>query len=213
VTPATDPPSAVAPAPINKPTEVVIVSRDTRNEVLASRDTPLALVKGARSEDALLRQAIFVTTTLTVVRPVDGTGAVLRWTYAPYLQRQLCFTSITGLFSCAGAEVEALTETAAGEAPFAAAASQPVPGEAAPGQAETGQPGSGQPGSGQPGSGHAAPGPHPAAAAARLDLAADLRTRAGALFDADRRLEVDPMLRAAGVAVRRAPRPAGPVRR
>ena len=182
MTPAADPPAAVAPAPVEKPADVVVVSRDTRNEVLASRDTPLPLVGGAKSEDALLRQAIFVTGTLTVVRPADGAGApVVRWTYAPYLQRQLCFTSITGLFSCAGAQVEALTETAAGEAPLAA-----TPTQAAPAQA--------------------APSANSAAEAAGLAVATELRARAPALFDADQRLEIDPMLKAAGVSIRRAPR-------
>jgi hypothetical protein len=173
-------PAVVATAPVDKPPDVVVVSRDTRNDVLASRDTPLPLVKGARTEDALLRQAIVVTSTLIVVRPSAGAGEqVLRWTYAPYLQRQLCFTSMTGLFSCAGAEVEELTQRAAGEAPLPAAPSQ------------------------------AAPRANPAAEAARNDIATDLRARAPALFDADQRLNVDPMLRAAGVSIRQAPRSVG----
>ena len=181
---ATDPPAVVATAPSDKPADTVVVNRDTRNEVLASRDTPLPLVRGARTEDALLRQAIFVTSTLTVVRPTAGAAeGMLRWTYAPYLQRQLCFTSITGLFSCAAVEVEELTQRAAGEAPFPAA------------------------------SGQAALGANPAAEAARVELATDLRARAPALFDADQRLKVDPMLRAAGVSIRRTSRSAGPGRR
>jgi len=118
------------------------------------------------------------------VRPAAGAGEdVLRWTYQPYLQRQLCFTSITGLFSCAAAEVEELTEKAAGEAPQAEAPNQ------------------------------AAPAPNPAAEAARIAVAAALRTRAASLFDADRRLKLTPMLKAAGVSVGRTAGATGPARR
>jgi hypothetical protein len=178
------PPVVAATAPADKAADVVVVSRDTRSDVLASRDTPLPLIKGRRTEDALFRQTLFLTGALTGVRPASGAGeAVLRWTYAPYLQRQLCFTSITGQFSCAVAEVEDLTQKAAGEAPLVA-----TPGQTAP-------------------------APNPAAEAVRSAIAADLRGRADALFDDDRRLKLDPMLKAAGVSLRRTQASAGPVRR
>jgi len=48
-----------------------------------------------------------------------------------------------------------------------------------------------------------APAPSPAAEAARLAVAAGLKDRADTLFADDRRLELDPMLKAAGVWVRR----------
>ncbi len=174
MTPVADPPAAVAPAAAAKPGDVVVVSRDARNEVLASTDTPLPLIKAGRTEDAVLRQAVFLTGALTVVRPADGAGGdSLRWAYQSYLQRQLCFTSMTGQFSCAAAEVDELTESAAGEAPVARA---PDP---------------------------ATPAASPSAEAARSLLAATLRGRADALFEDDRRLRVAPMLKAAGVSVRR----------
>jgi hypothetical protein len=179
-----DPPAVIATVPVTKPAEMVVVSRDTRSEVLANADTPLPLIKAGKTEDALLRQAIFMTSTLVAVRPAAGGGEdLLRWTYQTYLQRQLCLTSITGQFSCAAAEVEELTEKAAGEAPLAATAGQP------------------------------APGPNPTAEAARIAVTTDLRTRATALFEADRRLKLTPMLKAAGVSIRRAPASAVPVRR
>jgi hypothetical protein len=162
---AADAPAVVATAPVEKPPDVVVIRRDSHSEVIVSRDTPLPLIKAHRTEDAVLRQAIFLTSTLTVVRPSSGPGGdTLRWAYEPYLQRQLCFTSITGLFSCAAAEVEELTEKATGEAPVA----------------------------------------NPAAEGARMAVAAALRTRATALFADDRRLKLRPMLKAAGVSIRRA---------
>jgi hypothetical protein len=173
---AAEPPAAVAPAAVDKLPDVVVVSRDTRSDVLASADTPLPLIKAGRTEDALLRQAIFLTSTLTVVRPAAGAGQeTLRWSYQPYLQRQFCFTSITGQFSCAAAELEELPAKADGEAP--------APAPATPEQAT--------------------PAKSPAAEDARTALVTDLRARADALFENDRRLVLSSMLKAAGVRVRR----------
>jgi hypothetical protein len=177
---AVEPPAVVATAPLGKAAEVVVVSRETRSEVVVARDTPLPLIKAAKTEDALLRQAVFMTSSFSVVRPASGAGEeVLRWTHKSYLQRQLCVTSITGLFSCAVAEIEELTEKGEGEAPHSA-----TPGQAAP-------------------------GPNTAAEAARIALVTALRARAAALFDDDRRLKFLPMLRAAGVSLRRPPVSAG----
>jgi hypothetical protein len=176
---AADPPPVIVTVPVDKPPDVLVVSRDTHSDILASKDTPLPLIKGRRTEDAVLRQVIFLTTTLTVVRPAAGTGEqTLRWKYEPYLQRQLCFTSITGQFSCALAEVEDLPEKATGEAPLPAPSEPPAPAQSAP-------------------------SPNPAAEAVRTDVAAALRTRADALFEDDRLLKLDPMLKSAGVRVRR----------
>lgn len=184
-----DPPPVIASVPASKPADVVVVSRDTGSDVLASRDTPLPLIRGRRTEDALLRQTLFLTRALTVVRPAAGTGEeVLRWTYEPYLQRQLCFTSMTGVFACAAAEVEELTGTAAGETPLPAAPEQVTPSQAAE-------------------------GPPTQAQAVRAAVAEGLHARADALFDDDRRLKLDPMLKAAGVAIRRTSVPARPARR
>lgn len=176
---AADPPPVIAPAPPDKPADMLIVSRDTRSDVLVSADTPLALVRANRREDALLRQAIFLTSTLTVMRPASGTGGeVLRWTYQPYLQRQFCFTSITGQFACAGAEVEDLPDVASGEAPLAATLDQAT-------------------------SGHPSPDLNPQAQAARVVVATALGARSAALFEDGRRLKLAPMLKAAGVSIRR----------
>ena len=171
---AADPPPAVVAAPVDKPADVQVVSRDTRSDILASSDTALPLIKAGRTEDALLRQAIVLTSTLAVVRPAVGEGGqTLRWSFQPYLQRQLCFTSITGRFSCAATESETLAETSAGEGPL----------PAAPGQA--------------------GPASSPAAEAARDAVVTALHALADALFEDDRRLKLVPMLRAAGVRVRR----------
>ncbi len=190
---AADPPAAAVAAPVGKPADVVVVSQESHSDVLASRDTALPLIKARKTEDAVLRQAIFLTRTLTVVRPAAASGEeTLRWTYQPYLQRQLCFTSITGQFSCAAAEVEELTQKSAGETPIGMPAGQTAPGQnrRLPDLSP----------------------PNSAAEAARAALADALNTRAAALFDDDRRLKVDPMLKATGVTIRRAVLSAGPRR-
>ena len=188
---AADSPPAVAAAPVAKPADLMVVSSDAHSEILASQDTPMLLVKARKTEDALLRQAITLTSTLTVVRPASGAGAdVVRWNYQTYLQRQLCLTSITGHFTCAIAEVEELTEKGSGEAPLAAMPAQAALDPAAPVQV-TPNP--------------TAPNSSPEAESARATLAAALHDRSAALFEDDRRLKLDPMLKAAGVSIRRTP--------
>ena len=100
--------------------EVVIVSRRDGSEVVASQDVPLVLVKATRREEALVRRALFITTSITVTRPAgDGAAADrYRWTYRAFLQRQVCFTSMTGLFSCTEPVAQALPEAAEGDAPL-----------------------------------------------------------------------------------------------
>jgi hypothetical protein len=175
MTVADDPPAIIVTAPASKPADVVVVSRDTRSDILISVDTPLPLTKAGRSEDALFRQAISLTSTLTVVRPAAGTDEeVLRWSYEPYLQRQLCVTSITGEFTCTTPQFEDLkTETATGEIQITATPDQPTPAS------------------------------NPAADAARIAIATTLGARAMALFETDRQLKLTPMLKAAGVSIRR----------
>jgi hypothetical protein len=162
-------PAAVAQPPAAP--EVLVVSRDDRSEIVAILDTPLVLVKAGRREAMLLRRAVFITSSVTVVRPRSATGSEAdryRWAYQGFLQRQFCVTSITGLFSCTVPQVESLPDAQKGEAALAA----PTSGEA-----------------------------FPAAAAAQGRITESLRARATALFDADRRANVDPVFKAAGVAV------------
>jgi hypothetical protein len=172
------PPPVVQPAAPAKPSEAfVVLSRDDGSEIVTSLDLPLVLVKGGRSEDVLVRRALFITASLTVVRPVtaqDGASDAYRWRYEAFLQRQVCFTSMTGLFACTQAEVEGLPDKATGEARLAAA------------------------------------GNFSEAEAAKLRLTEGLRVRAGALFEADRRANVDPVFKAAGATVpKAAPRRSG----
>ncbi|MET0274984.1 MAG: hypothetical protein ABW360_18510 [Phenylobacterium sp.] len=156
-----------------EPPAFVVISRQEVSEVVAASDQPRRLVKGAQVEQALIRQAVFVSGSVSVSRPAADPAAPLAyaWTYQAFVQRQVCFTSITGLFACSGPEVEKLPEAAKGEAPL----------------------------------GPDDPPTFPLAEAARIALTAGLKARAMAVFEADRRARIEPLLRAAGVST---PRPA-----
>ena len=173
-----EPPAAVQPVPAAAPSPMAVVRRESHSEVLANRDTPLPLVRAGQSENALLRQAIFLNVTITVLRPEAGAGDdILRWSHRPYLQRQFCFTSITGQFSCATGTTEEIAGESVGESPL------PPGTDAQPTES------------------------NPLAEAARLSTATGLSARAATLFDEDRRLRFDPMLSAAGVSIQRSARP------
>lgn len=166
-----------AEPPPPAPPQVVVVSRREGTEVVASSDTPLVLTKGAQREQALLRQAVFITTALSLTRPT-GEGPALdswRWTHQAFLQRQVCFSSITGLFACTEASVQPLPDAEKGEAQVSPAA----------------------------------PDAAPESDAARRRLTEALKPRAAALFAADRRQHIEPLLKAAGVI---AARPSPPKR-
>jgi hypothetical protein len=121
---AETPPAVEQPAPAP-----ITVLRRGATEVVATSDLPLTLAKAGQREQALVRRAIFVTSALTVTRPAhSGTpdGDRYAWTHQAYVQRQVCFTSITGLFACAGAEVEPLPDVERGEAPVRQAEDYPL---------------------------------------------------------------------------------------
>lgn len=157
-----EPPAVVQPAQ-----EAVVVRRSESTQIVASSDQPLVLTKGTQREQALVRQAIFITSSLSVTRPVVE-GPVMesyRWTHQAFLQRQVCFSSMSGLFACTEPVVQTLPDAERGDAPV------PLTD----------------------------PDAAPLSEAARKRLAGDLKPRASALFEADRRRHVEPVFKAAGV--------------
>lgn len=113
------------------PVAEIVVSHEDGSRLVATRDTPLTLAKGARREEAVLRQAVFMTASLAVVKPTPEATPSYRWSYKGFLQRQLCVTSVSGLFACSTAEIEPLPDVETGQAamsagdhPLADAASQ-----------------------------------------------------------------------------------------
>jgi len=170
---AAEPPAVVQPAP-----EAIVVSRRESTKIVASSDQPFVLTKGPQREQAMVRQAIFITSSLSVTRPATE-GLVTesyRWTHQAFLQRQVCFSSISGLFACTEPVVQTLPDAERGDAPV------PL----------------------------TEPDAAPLSEAAHRRLADNLKPRATALFEADRRRHVEPVFKAAGVI---AARPAAATRR
>ena len=166
---AAEPPAAVQPAP-----EAIVVRRSESTRIVASSDLPFVLTKGAQREQAMVRQAIFVTSQISVTRPAtESPGGLVtesyRWTHQAFLQRQVCFSSISGLFACTDPVVQPLPDAERGEAPA------PL----------------------------AEPDTTPLSEAAHRRLTDALKPRAAALFDTDRRRHVDPVFKAAGVVAAR----------
>jgi hypothetical protein len=177
------PPLVVQPtrsdAPAKAAPDFLVLSRSDHSDTVATSDLPLVLAKGGREEKALVRRAIFISSSVQLTTPVmqaadETVVQTCRWTYQSFLQRQICFTSMAGLFSCTEPEVVALPDSASGQIQLTA-------GEAANSTCGDG---------------------FPAASAPRVKLVDALHTRAGALFDADQRTKADPLFRAAGVTVR-----------
>jgi hypothetical protein len=166
---AADPPAVIQPAP-----EAIVVRRSESTQLVASNDQPFVLTKGPQREQAMVRQAIFVTSQITVTRPAAANPATeglvtesYRWTHQAFLQRQVCFSSISGLFACTEPVIQALPDVERGDAPA------PL----------------------------TEPDTTPLSEAARRRLVDNLKPRAAALFDTDRRRHVDPAFKAAGVVV------------
>jgi hypothetical protein len=179
------------PAPT--PPAFTVVSRVDNTQTVETGDMRLVLTKGKLQEHALVRRFIFITATLRLTEPTlapegDAPPAqTCRFAYRAFLQRQICFTSMSGLSSCTQPEIEPLPDEASGEAP-------------APANAQAGfcndvfRP----------------------AATARVRLSSSLLSNAKALFAADQKGKVEPLMKASGVTARieEAPaRPAAPVSR
>lgn len=182
----TPPPTPVVevaqPTPPNQAAPMT-VSQRTENAIIASSDRPMFLVKAGHTEQATLRYILYVVGTTTVLRDSATSGQDrVRWSYTPYIQRSLCFTSITGLFACSEAETIPLVEKSEGEASL----TSPGPHASAP----VSSPESGE-----------LPAEPSAADVALSKLSETLRQKAAAQFDEDNRLRVAPLLKAAGVRI------------
>lgn len=99
--PPATPPAATAPAPVApQPPQLQKLAP------VAQKAKPLTLAKAGRTENAVVRYQIFLRTIAKPgVVPVAPAGVTVSaipcvWTVESYLQRDLCFYSITGLLGC-----------------------------------------------------------------------------------------------------------------
>ena len=174
--------SAAPPAP-TAADDVTVISRSDTTQLVESNDLKLALAKARRDEHALVRRLIFISASLRLTQPAVQAGdgppeQTCRWAYRSFLQRQICFTSMTGLLSCTEQEITPLPDETHGDAP--------VPANSPPGAcSDVFRP----------------------AVNARVRLTTQLLSRAKALYAADQQARVDPLFRAAGVSARPEPPP------
>lgn len=110
---ADTPPAATAPAP--QPPQL------QRLAPIAQKARPLTLTKSGRTENAVVRQQIFLR---TIVKPgavpivpdgVTVSAIPCAWTIESYLQREICFYSMTGLLACTDTNTEPLRATETGQ--------------------------------------------------------------------------------------------------
>jgi hypothetical protein len=86
--------------PPNPPAAVHVLHTEAHFVTAAARDTPLVLTRAHRMENAVVRHQVYIESTVEVRAP-DNASAECVWTLSSHLQRQICFTSMTGLFACA----------------------------------------------------------------------------------------------------------------
>ena len=196
VSDAASQPSAPLAVPAAPATDFTVVSRIDNTQTVEAVDLKLLLTKAKREEHAVVRRLLFISATLRLTEPVaaDAEPAAssapapaassaepegpppkqtCRWTYRAFLQRQICFVSMTGLSSCTQPEIIALPDEASGDAPLSDAPQQNVCSDI-----------------------------FRPAVNARIRLSTSLLSRSKELFAADQQAKVDPQFKAAGVTVR-----------
>lgn len=113
--PPATPPAASAPAAPQPP-------QLQRLAPVAQKAKPLTLAKGGRTENAVVRYQIFLR---TIAKPsavpatpegVTVSAVPCAWTVESYLQRDLCFYSITGLLGCEEGATKPLRAIETGQA-------------------------------------------------------------------------------------------------
>ncbi len=162
---------------------------ESASQAAARRDTPLVYVKGARTEQALVRHQIFLRTEVEARKPrgaAAGSDIECAWAIIAFLQRVPCLESITGELSCSEDWTSRVGQQETGRAQLAADQQASCSLSYTP------------------------------VAVAQARLSAAVAQNAPEVFDEDLAKRVRPQLRAAGVTVRApgaaAPRP-GPARK
>jgi hypothetical protein len=92
--PLLDTPSPTPPAAIH------VLRTEAHFVTAATHDTPLILTKAHRVENALVRHQLYISSQIQVLAPENALPECV-WTLSSHLQRQICFTSMTGQFACA----------------------------------------------------------------------------------------------------------------
>jgi hypothetical protein len=159
--------------PPTPPAAVHVLHTEAHFVTAASRDTPLVLTKAGRVENALVRHQLYINSQVQLFVP-DNAPAECVWKLTSHLQRQICFTSMTGLFGCADIALADQADSQTGRAQMASSDDVAACGLA-----------------------------NPAVIEAERNLSQVLSAASTARFGADLKLNVTPMFARAGAAVKR----------
>ncbi len=159
--------------PPKPPASVQVLHAETHFVTAATRDTPLVLTKAGRVENALVRSQLYINSQVQVLAP-ENAPAECVWTLSSHLQRQICFTSMTGLFGCTDPAIANQADNQTGRSQIASSEDVAGCGLA-----------------------------NPAVIDAEHRLSQVLGTASAARFDADLKLNVTPMFVRAGATVKR----------
>ncbi len=117
--PASPPPVSAPQIPSPQaPASPSTVKGASATMTVAARDQPLVLTKARRSESALVRHQVFLRYDVDRKVPdgVDQRTVQCGWRLRAYLQRSICFSSMTGLLSCTDPVSEELATAESGAA-------------------------------------------------------------------------------------------------
>lgn len=169
--PPTSPPPVSSPPATAQPSTVKGASATM---TVAASDVRLVLTKARRAESAMVRHQVFLRYDVDRKVPdsADQRAAQCGWRLRAYLQRSICFSSMTGLLSCTDPVSEELPTGESGAADL-----------------------------GQDPAASACDLNFPAAREARDRVIAAVKTDAQARFDEDYALNVKPQLLASGVKI------------
>lgn len=110
------PPPPPPPPPV-PPVEQRVLRRESGTVIVADNDRALIIQKPPAAESVVVRQRLLLRHTLTELAVSEGFGrdrGSCRWEIASYMQRDLCFTSITGLTGCTASVSDRLAQEASG---------------------------------------------------------------------------------------------------
>lgn len=108
-------PPPAEPAP--PAAEQRVLRQDTTTTIAASLDRPLLIQKPPAAEPVVVRQRLLLRAALTHLALSEGEGrdrGDCRWEIVSYVQRDLCFTSLTGLTGCTASVTDKLAQEASG---------------------------------------------------------------------------------------------------
>lgn len=117
--PPSSPPAASEPAPLIPPSTIKGASATI---TVTANDLNLVLTKSRRAESAMVRYQVFIRTDVDrkIPNAADPRLAQCGWRIRAYLQRTICFSSMTGLLGCTDPVSQELAEVETGAAELSA---------------------------------------------------------------------------------------------